>query len=105
MKVVLDTRKGVKLSLMPQSRADAIVQQLYIIIQTVLGEVPMYRQFGTNHAFKDMPMIIAKSMYIGAISDAIEKFMPEATLVNVFFDNASDYGDMMKCSIEVMVNE
>jgi hypothetical protein len=50
-------------------------------------------------------MIIAKSMYIGAVSDAIEKFMPEATLVNVFFDNASDYGDMMKCSIEVMVNE
>jgi phage baseplate assembly protein W len=105
MKVVLDTRKDVKLSLMPQTKADAIVQQLYIIIQTVLGEAPMYRQFGTNHAFKDMPMIIAKSMYIGAISDAIEKFMPEATLVNVFFDNASDYGDMMKCSIEVMVNE
>lgn len=105
MKVVIDTRKGVKLSLLPKSRADAIVQQLYIIIQTVHGEVPMYRPFGTNHSFKDMPINIAKSMYIGAVSEAIQRYMPEATLTNVLFENNSDYGDMLKCSIEVTVNE
>ena len=77
MTVVLDTSKGVELSLMPKSKGDAIAQQLYIIVQSIKGEVPMYRDFGTDYAFKDMPMIVAKSMYIGAISEAIRKYMPE----------------------------
>ena len=105
MKVSIDTSKKVELSLKPQTKAEAIVQQLYIIIQTIRGEVPMYREFGTDHSYKDMPLQVARSMYIGAISEAIDKYMPEVTLSQVNFQNDSDYGNLLMCSIEVTVNE
>ena len=105
MRIVLDTTMEVELSLMPKSKAEAITQQLYIIIQSLKGEVPMYRDFGTDHAYKDMPMGVARSMYIGAISEAILKYQPDVTLTQVNFANNSDYGKFMKCSIEVTVNE
>lgn len=105
MRIILDTTMDVELSLMPKSKAEAVTQQLYIIIQSLKGEVPMYRDFGTDHAYKDMPMVVARSMYIGSISEAIQKYQPDVTLTQVNFANNSDYGNFMKCSIEVTVNE
>ena len=105
MNVIVDTTDKVELSLMPKTKAEAITQQLYIIIQTIRGEVPMYRDFGTDYNYKDMPLAVARSMYVGAISEAIQKYMPEATLTNVDFGLNSDYGEMLMCSIEVTVNE
>ena len=105
MKIIIDSSKPVELSLAPKTRADAIAQQLYVILKTVHGECPMYRDFGTNHAYKDMPMNIAQSMYVNAISEAIRKFSPEVSLVRVDFSNESACGEAQKCIIEVKVNE
>ena len=105
MKIVLDTSKDTELSLMPKTKADAIAQQLYIIIQTVKGECPMYRDFGTDYSFKDMPTVVAQRMYISAVSDAIRKFEPDVTLTRLEFNNDSSYGEKFSCAIEVTINE
>lgn len=105
MKIVLDSSLQMNLSLKPKNKAEAIAQQLYIIIKTMLGECPMYRDFGTDYTFKDMPNYASKSMYIGAITEAIQKFEPDVTLIQIDFTNKSDYGDILGCVIEVVANE
>lgn len=63
----------------------AVLQNIAIILRTRQGTSPLYREFGLPMAFLDRPMQAAKPMLVVEIKEAIERFEPRATVVEVTF--------------------
>lgn len=79
-----------KLTLAPKTDEEAKVQELYILLCTVLGECPLYRDFGVSNDYLHMPVNAAKTAMTVAIVEAFRKFVPDVELVNVSFEKNLD---------------
>jgi len=64
----------------------AVLQNISIILLTRQQTVPLYRDFGIPMRFLDRPVSVAKPILIAEIHEAIRKFEPRATLLNVSFE-------------------
>lgn len=62
----------------------SVLQNIAVILSTPLGSVPMYREFGLDCSFLDKPMPIAKVMMVAPVREAVERWEPRATVLNVF---------------------
>lgn len=103
MDYTLDTSSPVKLTLTPKTKAEAKLQNLYVLLNTPQASVPCYREFGLDMSYMAMPMNIARTMLVSAIADAFESFFPELRINRVGFDEESDTA--MNARIEVSDNE
>ena len=77
------------LSLAPATEAEARAQELYILLNTILGECPMYRDFGISRDYIHMPVNAARTALTLAITEAIRKYFPDMRLVNVRFEKSN----------------
>ena len=59
--IIIDTTKKMDLSLAPATETDAKVQELYILICTIQGECPLYRDFGVANDYLHMPINAAQT--------------------------------------------
>lgn len=78
------------LSLAPETETDAKVQELWILLCTVLGEVPLYRDFGISNDYLHMPVDMVETAMTMAITDAFEKFAPDVEIENIYFETSLD---------------
>jgi len=101
----LDFTTMQEMSLAPETEEDEILQNLYCMLSTAIGEVPCYREFGLDKSFLHAPTSISGTMMIAAISDAMTEFFPELHLENVEFKFDSDHPDAVGCTIEVNDDE
>ena len=89
MNITIDFSKPLSLAFEPNSVEAEIVQSLYILMNTRLGEVPCYREFGIDNSFLHKPLQAAKTMYAAAITEAVERFITGVRVNRVMFaDNA-----------------
>ena len=89
MNITIDFSKPLALAFEPNTVEEEIVQGLYILMNTCLGEVPCYREFGIDNSFLHKPIQAAKTMYAAAITEAVERFMTGVRVNRVTFaDNA-----------------
>lgn len=63
----------------------SVLQNIAVLLSTVKGSVPLYRDFGLSAIFLDKPMPVAKMMMIAEIREAIEKWEPRARFVSIAF--------------------
>ena len=63
----------------------SVLQNIAVLLSTIKGTVPQYRDFGLTATFLDKPMPIAKMMMIAEVREAIEKWVPRARYVSIDF--------------------
>lgn len=105
MKTTFDFSKGVDLTMAPQTREQEVLQNLYVLLNTVRGSVPFYREFGLDNSFKHKPIQAAQTLYASAVSDAVERFMPEIRVDNISFAGDSDEPSTLSPILEVTIFE
>jgi phage baseplate assembly protein W len=105
MVYVISLNGDYDLMLDPPDEESATVQDLYILLNTAIGECPMYREFGIDKEYLHMPVNVAKTMLTSAITDAIEEFMPELDVEDLEFHIDGLYPDTFQVKIEVVVDE
>lgn len=75
----------------PQSTADEVLQNVRCVISTVLGSVPLDREFGVSSAWLDDAGPVAEMKLRILLIDAIERFEPRAKIKSItFVDGGSD---------------
>ena len=104
MTYTLDFSYKPALTLKPPTEQEEKIQDLYCMLNTVIAEVPCYRNFGMDMSYLSAPMNIAKTMLVSAIAEALQEFFPELHLENVDFAFDGDVPDAMGCRIEVTDN-
>ena len=105
MTKTIDTKTGMTLSLIPETEEQDIVQNVYCIIKTVLGSVPLLRDYGLANNFLHLPITSARSAYAAAVADAIARYEPRARVENVDFDSVSDEPGHLYPIVEVTIGE
>lgn len=98
-------QEGLDLKLGLTDEVEQRIQDLYILFSTVIGECPMYRDFGIDKTYIHMPINAAQPIYTSAIVDALDNFMPDLTVDSVRFDVNSDTSEIMYAEIEVSEGE
>ena len=99
--MTIDLSKELKLELIPGTKDKEIIQNIYCIYKTFLGEVPMYRQFGIDPSYLHLPMPVAKSRLATKLSEAIEKYEPRVRLDGITFQDDSQRPWIMNITLEV----
>lgn len=70
--------------------AAEVVQNMSIVLNTPLGSVPGYREFGIDMSYLHAPKPIAQTMFVAAANEALEKFEPRGKVLEVKFDEDAD---------------
>lgn len=105
MTYVIDFSEGTELKIVPESDQAATMQNLYCLLGTTLAEVPCYREYGIDKRYLFMPINLATTMVVVAVTDALKKFFPDKRVENVEFHVDKDYPDILIPRIEVTDNE
>ena len=63
----------------------SVMQNVQNILRTVLGTVPMYREFGIDARFVDTPINVATPIIYATIREAIEEFEPRCEVIDIDF--------------------
>ncbi len=56
------------------------------VLATPKGSVPLYRDFGIDTQFLDRPMPAAKQLLRSQVREAVERWVPEAAVLSVEFE-------------------
>lgn len=80
--VVVDSRN---INIMPATELEEIAQNVQMIIATLKGTVPMYREFGIDSRVIDQPIGVAQARLSAEIATAIRTFEPRARLQRVLY--------------------
>lgn len=83
----------------------SVLQNVAVIIATPKGTVPMYRDFGVNMEFLDLPMPVAQVRMISEVREAVETWEPRATVAGVTFDRSRAAEGVLVPIVEVEINE
>lgn len=83
----------------------SVLQNVAVILATPKGTVPMYRDFGVNMAFLDLPMPVAQVRMIAEVREAVETWEPRATVAGVTFDGSRAAEGVLIPIVEVEINE
>lgn len=62
---------------------NSVLQNIAVILSTPKGSVPQYREFGLDWSYLDRPMPIAKVLMLPEVKEAIERWEPRATFVDI----------------------
>lgn len=63
---------------------NSVIQNIAVILTTPLGTVPLYRDFGLDMSFVDKPRPVAEVLMVAPVREAIHRWEPRATVLNVF---------------------
>lgn len=90
MRKKIDTRSGLTLTLLPETAEQDITQNVYCILNTVIGSVPHLRDYGLDNSYLHQPIPAARSAFAAAIADAVSLYEPRAQVLSVDFAPDSD---------------
>lgn len=105
MAYTIDCSREVALTLEPKTKIEEITQSIYVLLNTPLGSVPYYREFGIDNSYLHKPIQAAKTLFAAAISDAINAFIPGVQLQHVTFASNSDSPTTLRPILEVIFVE
>lgn len=105
MTYTIDCSKGVALTLDPEDFIQETMQSIFILLNTPLGSVPYYREFGIDNSYLHRPIQVAKTMYAAAVTDAIDAFIPDVQLQRVSFAGNADSPSTLRPILEVTILE
>lgn len=86
------------------SGVEAILQNIYMILTTPKGSIPLDRMFGIDMSSLDMPIEIAENLMTSQILEALQTYEPRATLMSASFEQDHILG-RLKVKVKVKINE
>ena len=87
-----------------QETINSVLQNIAIILSNRKGSIPLYREFGLNMDFLDKPIPVAKVMMISEVREAIERWEPRATMLDVSFTGSISESEHLIPIVEVEIN-
>lgn len=83
----------------------SVLHNVALILATPKGSVPMYRDFGLDREFLDMPVPEAETRMIAPIREAVEQWEPRATVKDVRFTRSGGGTGRLIAHVEIEINE
>lgn len=62
------------------------LQDIAVVLATPKGSVPLYREFGVEMDFLDLPMPAAEQLLRSRVREAVERWVPNAIVRSVDFE-------------------
>ncbi len=81
----------------------SVLQAIAIILSTPKGTVPMYRDFGVNMSFVDLPTPSAEQRMRNEIREAVEKWEPRAIVKDITFSREGIANGRLIPTVEVEI--
>lgn len=95
---------GAALELGAADTVKSVMQAIKLILTTPKGTVPLYRDFGVNMDFLDLPGPGAEQRARAEIREAIEQWEPRATVKSITFSRAGAASGKLIPTVEVEIN-
>jgi len=106
MSYKISTKESIEtITLNESNTALSIVQNIKLILQTRKQSIPLFRDFGLPGNFIDKPLNVARPIVILEITEAIEKFEPRATIIDITFEIDESVPGMLIPILEVEVED
>ena len=83
----------------------SVLQNVALILATPKGSVPMYRDFGLDRSFLDMPLPNAEIRMIAPVKEAVELWEPRAKVVGVSFSRKESCQGKLRVSVSIEIKE
>lgn len=83
----------------------SIRQNVSIILRTIKGSCPMYREFGMDAALIDRPIPAAKVLLFSQIREAVEAYEPRVRVVGVEFEAEDEMRGVLTPVVEVEIDD
>ncbi|MFI3254529.1 MAG: GPW/gp25 family protein [Eubacteriales bacterium] len=93
------------INLAPETEIEEILQNIATLLATPKYSVPLDRGFGLTQTFLDKPHSVAKTLIISDILDAIEKYEPRVTVIEITFETSEDDSGVLIPIVEVEFND
>lgn len=87
-----------------KNTVNAALQNIALILSTPMGTVPLYRDFGLDWSFLDKPAPVAKVLMVAPVREAIERWEPRATVLDVSFSEDPAQPGMLIPTVEVDIS-
>lgn len=87
-----------------EDTVNAVLQNIAVILSTPIGAVPLYRDFGLNQSFLDKPTPVARVLMVAPVREAIERWEPRATVLDVSFSEDPARPGVLIPTVEVDIN-
>lgn len=81
----------------------SILQNIAVILATPKGTVPMYRDFGVDMDFLDLPLPEAEIRMVAPVREAVERWEPRAKVLQVTCVQDGINGKLIP-TVEVEIN-
>ncbi len=81
----------------------SVLQNIRIILSTPKGTVPLYRDFGINMEFLDLPAPAAEAYLRTEIRESVELWEPRARVTGVEFDQEKLAEGRLGATVEVEI--
>ena len=96
-----------RLSLNETNTIASILQNVAIILSTIKGTCPLYRQFGIAATYLDKPIQIAQVLMYSDVKEAIEEYEPRVRVTGIDFQvSANEPGKLIPTvTVEVISDE
>lgn len=81
----------------------SILQNVSILIATPKGSIPLDRNFGLDMSFLDRPLMVARSMLVTSVRDALGEYEPRVNVTDVTFGDDVSSPDRLSPIVEVEI--
>ena len=76
-----------EIDLAPANVHQAVLQNIAVILDTVQGSCPMFRDFGLPGSLYGRPQPVVENIMVGYLYDQIEEFEPRARVTDIQFEH------------------
>ena len=81
-----------EIDLAPANDHQAVIQNIAVILDTVQGSCPMFRDFGLPGSLYGRPQPVVENILVGYLYDQIEEFEPWAQVADITFEHDAATG-------------
>ena len=81
-----------EIDLAPKNEHQEVLQNVAVILDTVQGSCPMFRDFGLPGSLYGRPQNVVESILVGYLYDQIEEFEPRAVVADIQFEHNAATG-------------
>ena len=81
-----------EIDLAPANDHQAVIQNIAVILDTVQGSCPMFRDFGLPGSLYGRPQPVVENILVGYLYDQIEEFEPRAQVADITFEHDAATG-------------
>lgn len=104
MRYTISANDGVELILNEKDTVASVMQNVRIILTSIQGTIPLYRDFGLSREHKGKAVNTVRPMLYADIREKVEKYEPRARVENVYVEQQENDGLIIP-TVEVTIIE